>query len=50
MDKNEIGLNAGKVWQLLSNNDKWSYGNLKKKSETEGQGFGGSFGLVGQRR
>ena len=27
MDKNEIGLNAGKVWQLLSNNDKWSYGN-----------------------
>lgn len=23
MDKNEIGLNAGKVWQLLSNNDKW---------------------------
>ena len=26
MDKNEIGLNAGKVWQLLSNNDKWSYG------------------------
>ena len=22
MDKNEIGLNAGKVWQLLSNNDK----------------------------
>ena len=43
MDKNEIGLNAGKVWQLLSNNDKWSYGNLKKKS-------GGSSGLVGQRR
>lgn len=36
MDKNEIGLNAGKVWQLLSNNDKWSYGNLKKKCRTEG--------------
>ena len=22
MDRNEIGLNAGKVWQLLSNNEK----------------------------
>ena len=29
MDKNEIGLNDGKVWQLLSNNDKWTYGNMK---------------------
>ena len=26
MDKREIGLNAGKVWQLLSNNAKWDYG------------------------
>ena len=26
MDKMEIGLNAGKVWQLLCNNEKWSYG------------------------
>ena len=26
MDRNEIGLNAGKVWQLLSNNEKWGYG------------------------
>ena len=32
MDRNEIGLNAGKVWQLLSNNEKWGYGTLKRKS------------------
>ena len=32
MNKNEIGVNAGKVWQLLSNNEKWSYGLLKRKS------------------
>ena len=38
MDKNEIGLNAGKVWQLLSNNDKWSYGNLKRKSGLKDNG------------
>ena len=25
MDRNEIGLNAGKVWQLLSNNHKDIY-------------------------
>lgn len=30
MDKMEIGLNAGKVWQLLCNNEKWSYGSLKR--------------------
>lgn len=30
MNRNEIGVNAGKVWQLLSNNEKWSYGLLKK--------------------
>ena len=32
MNRNEIGVNAGKVWQLLSNNEKWSYGLLKRKS------------------
>lgn len=32
MDKIEIGLNAGKVWQLLSNNGKWGYNALKRES------------------
>ena len=25
MNRNEIGVNAGKVWQLLSNNEKKSF-------------------------
>lgn len=32
MDKYEIGSNAGKVWQLLCNNEKWEYDVLKCKS------------------
>ena len=29
MDRKQIGVYAGKVWQLLSNNEKWGYGTLK---------------------
>lgn len=50
MDKNEIGLNAGKVWQLLSNNDKWSYGNLKRKSGLKDKELGAGSGLVSQKK
>ena len=32
MDRKQIGVYAGKVWQLLSNNEKWGYGTLKRKS------------------
>lgn len=32
MNKSEIGLNAGKVWQLLSDYTRWSYDSLKRKS------------------
>lgn len=32
MNKNEIGLNAGKIWKLLSNYAQWDYETLKKKS------------------
>ena len=39
MNKNEIGVNAGKVWQLLSNNEKWSYGLLKRKSGLKDLGW-----------
>lgn len=49
MDKNEIGLNAGKVWQLLSNNDKWSYGNLKRKSGLKDKELGAALGCAYQR-
>ena len=49
MDKNEIGLNAGKVWQLLSNNDKWSYGNLKKKSGLKDKDLGAALGWLPEK-
>lgn len=32
MDKNEIGINAGMVWRLLSDNCDWGYEELKRKS------------------
>lgn len=32
MDKHEIGVNAGKVWELLSGNTKWNYESLKRAS------------------
>lgn len=32
MDKHQIGLNAGVVWRLLNNNNRWTYCDLKKAS------------------
>ena len=32
MNKHEIGVNAGIIWHLLSDNAKWSYAKLKKAS------------------
>ena len=32
MNKQEIGINAGIVWHLLSDNSKWSFAKLKKAS------------------
>lgn len=32
MDKTIIGINAGKIWRLLSNNARWSFEELKIKS------------------
>lgn len=46
MNKNEIGLNAGKVWQLLSDNAKWSYGTLKKKSGLKDKELGAALGWL----
>lgn len=46
MNKNEIGLNAGKVWQLLSDNAKWSYGTLKMKSGLEDKELGAALGWL----
>ena len=46
MDRNEIGLNAGKVWQLLSNNEKWGYGTLKRKSGLKDKELGAALGWL----
>ena len=46
MDKMEIGLIAGKVWQLLSINDKWSYGSLKRKSGLKDKELGAALGWL----
>lgn len=32
MNKSVIGLNAGKIWRLLSNQKRWSYHELKISS------------------
>lgn len=46
MDKTEIGLNAGKIWQLLSNNEKWSYSALKRKSGLKDKELGAAIGWL----
>ncbi len=46
MNKNEIGVNAGKVWQLLSNYAKWSYGALKKNSGLKDIELGAALGWL----
>ena len=46
MDKMEIGLNAGKVWQLLSNNEKWSYETLKCQSGLKDEQLGAALGWL----
>lgn len=30
MNKDQIGLNAGKIWKLLSDNNRWCYNEIKK--------------------
>ena len=50
MDRNEIGLNAGKVWQLLSNNEKWGYGTLKRKSGLKDKELGAALGWLSRAR
>ena len=46
MDKKEIGFHAGKIWQLLSNNEKWSYENLKSKSGLKDEELGAALGWL----
>ena len=46
MNKSDIGLNAGKIWRLLSNYAKWDYGTLKRKSGLKDKELGGALGWL----
>lgn len=49
MSKVEIGLNAGRVWQVLSDNARWSYNTLKKKLGMRDAELSAAIGLAGPR-
>lgn len=46
MSTHEIGTNAGRIWQLLGNNEKWSYGNLKRMSGLKDKELGAALGWL----
>lgn len=46
MNKTTIGFNAGKLWELLSNNTRWSYEDLKKTSEMNDLEFNTAIGWL----
>lgn len=46
MKKVEIGLNAGKVWRLLSDNAKWKFEALKEKSGLNDRDLGAALGWL----
>jgi hypothetical protein len=46
MNKNEIGLNAEKVWNLLGNYDRWDYSALKRKSGLQDAELGAAIGWL----
>ena len=46
MNKSEIGLNAGKVWQLLSDHASWSFNSLKRKSGLKDKELGAAIGWL----
>lgn len=48
MLRSKIGLDAGKVWQLLSNNRKWSYADLKEKSGLTDEALWAALGWLGR--
>lgn len=46
MNKSDIGLNAGKIWRLLSSYAKWDYGTLKRKSGLKDKELGAALGWL----
>lgn len=46
MDKHMIGLNAGIIWRLLSNQAKWYYNDLKTASKLTDQDLNTAIGWL----
>ncbi len=46
MNKVEIGMNASKVWQLLSDNRLWTYDELKKATGLRNRELGAALGWL----
>ncbi|MDL2303771.1 winged helix-turn-helix domain-containing protein [Bacteroides sp. OttesenSCG-928-D19] len=46
MYKAEIGVYASKVWQLLINNARWSYEDLKRRSGLRDKELGAALGWL----
>lgn len=46
MNKDDIGMNAGKVWMLLSDYAKWDYATLKEKSGLSDIELGAALGWL----
>lgn len=46
MNKGKIGTNAGKIWHLLSNNQRWSYDTLKEQSGLSDVDFAAAIGWL----
>ncbi|MDB9029182.1 winged helix-turn-helix domain-containing protein [Parabacteroides distasonis] len=46
MDKYSIGTNAGIVWRLMNNDHKWSYQELKEKSELSDRELNAAIGWL----
>ncbi|MFA6834691.1 MAG: winged helix-turn-helix domain-containing protein [Bacteroidaceae bacterium] len=46
MNREEIGLNAGKIWKILSNNERWEYKKLKKISGLKDKELGAAIGWL----
>ncbi|GFH99549.1 hypothetical protein IMSAGC004_01953 [Bacteroidaceae bacterium] len=46
MDKFQIGKNAGKVWDLLNDNKRWSYSDLKKASKLSDRELNAAIGWL----
>ncbi|MDR0895496.1 MAG: winged helix-turn-helix domain-containing protein [Prevotellaceae bacterium] len=46
MNKNQIGLNAEKVWHILGNYDRWDYSALKTRSGLKDAELGAALGWL----